>query len=246
VKIRKLLHSNLKRIVKRQNVEHWPFNVQLDLFIAEFQSQTYKKDVLTIRVKFLTFDRINHDAIMDKHKVQQYFIGSLGVILLVFIVGLQSFTKHKKTQTGGAHMELFSKGFKQEEFIPDKYSCRGQDINPELHWENIPEGTRSFALSVKDPDAPIGTFVHWLVYDIDKDTRNIPEKTVPGKQVKNNFGKEAYGGPCPPSGIHRYYFRLHALDVESLGSINTMDQFDEKVEDHTIEKAELMGKFEKK
>ena len=143
-------------------------------------------------------------------------------------------------------MELHSNAFKQEEFIPDKYSCRGEDINPELRWKNVPEGTKSFALSVKDPDAPIGTFVHWLVYDIDKDTRQIEENTVPGKQVKNNFGKEGYGGPCPPSGIHRYYFRIHALDVESLGTIGSMDEFDRKVEEHTIEMAEIMGKFEKK
>jgi len=185
---------------------------------------------------------------MNKDKVQKYFIGSVGLILLVFIIGLQSFTKQNKEPQlkGGEPMELYSNAFTQEEFIPDKYSCRGQDINPELHWENVPEGTKSFALSIKDPDAPIGTFVHWLVYDMDKDTHHIPEDTVPGKQVKNNFGKEAYGGPCPPSGIHRYYFRLHALDVESLGHISSMDEFDKKVEEHTIARAELMGKFEKK
>jgi Raf kinase inhibitor-like YbhB/YbcL family protein len=183
---------------------------------------------------------------MDKQKVQKYFIGSLGLILLVSIIGLQSFTKQRKSQTtGGEDMELYSNAFKQEEFIPDKYSCRGEDINPELRWENVPEGTKSFALSVKDPDAPIGTFVHWLVYDIDRDTRKIEENTVPGKQVKNNFGKEDYGGPCPPSGVHRYYFRIHALDVESLGSISSMEEFDRKVAEHTIEQAELMGQFEK-
>ena len=142
-------------------------------------------------------------------------------------------------------MELYSTAFKNEEFIPEKYSCKGEDVNPDLRWENVPEGTKSFALSLKDPDAPIGTFVHWLVYDIDKDTRKIEENSVPGKQVKNNFGKEDYGGPCPPSGVHRYYFRLHALDVETLEKINSMDEFDKKVEDHTIAKAEIMGKFQK-
>lgn len=182
---------------------------------------------------------------MNKIKVQKYFIGTLGLVLLLSIVGLQSF-RQKRIKGKGGYMELHSNAFKQEEFIPDKYSCRGEDINPELRWKNVPEGTKSFALSVKDPDAPIGTFVHWLVYDIDKDTRQIEENTVPGKQVKNNFGKEGYGGPCPPSGIHRYYFRIHALDVESLGTIGSMDEFDRKVEEHTIEMAEIMGKFEKK
>jgi len=182
---------------------------------------------------------------MKKRKSQRYFILTIGLIFILFIVGLQSFTKQKNKKAGGETMELYSKAFESEQFIPKKYSCKGEDISPELYWENIPEGTKSFALSVKDPDAPVGTFVHWLVYDIDKDLRKIEENAVPGMQVQNNFGKEDYGGPCPPSGTHRYYFRLHALDVETLGEISAMDEFDRKVEDHTIDRAELMGKFSK-
>lgn len=142
-------------------------------------------------------------------------------------------------------MQLFSNAFRNEDFIPAKYSCKGEDINPQLEWKEVPAGTESFALSCKDPDAPIGTFVHWLVYDIDKTTRVIPEDAVPGRQVKNNFGKENYGGPCPPSGTHRYYFTLHALNTQSLGEIKTMDEFDKKVEEHTIGRAVLMGKFKR-
>lgn len=142
-------------------------------------------------------------------------------------------------------MILRSNAFENNGFIPKKYSCKGEDINPELTWDNIPEGTQSFALSVKDPDAPMGTFVHWLVYDIDQSVRKIEEKSIRGKQVKNSFGRVSYGGPCPPSGVHRYYFRLFALDTESLGEIHSMSEFDKKVQEHTIEKAELMGKFEK-
>ena len=142
-------------------------------------------------------------------------------------------------------MNLRSNAFENNEFIPNKYSCKGQDINPELTWDNVPGGTKSFALNVKDPDAPRGTFVHWLVYDIDKASRKIEENSIHGKQVKNNFGKQSYGGPCPPSGVHRYFFRLFALNTESLGEIHSMNEFDEKVEKHTIEKAELMGRFEK-
>jgi len=182
---------------------------------------------------------------MTKKKIQRYFITTLGLVLLILIVGLQSFTKQRNKKSGGIVMELYSPAFNKEEFIPKKYSCKGEDVSPEISWENVPEGTKSFALSVKDPDAPIGTFVHWLVYDIDKDLRKIEENSVPGKQVENNFGKENFGGPCPPSGVHRYYFRLYALDVESLGSISSMDEFDKKVEEHTIAKAELMGKFQK-
>lgn len=142
-------------------------------------------------------------------------------------------------------MILRSNAFENNGFIPKKYSCKGEDINPELTWDNIPEGTQSFALSVKDPDAPMGTFVHWLVYDIDQSVRKIEEKSIREKQVKNSFGRVSYGGPCPPSGVHRYYFRLFALDTESLGEIHSMSEFDKKVQEHTIEKAELMGKFEK-
>ncbi|MGM0529748.1 MAG: YbhB/YbcL family Raf kinase inhibitor-like protein [Bacteroidota bacterium] len=185
---------------------------------------------------------------MTKKEIQRYFIITLGLVLVVFIVGLQSLSSQKnkkQKKSGGIAMELYSPAFKNEEFIPKKYSCKGEDLNPELRWENVPGGTKSFALSVKDPDAPIGTFVHWLVYDIDKDVGKIEENSVPGKQVENNFGKEDYGGPCPPSGVHRYYFRLHALDAETLGNINSMDEFDKKVEEHTIARAELMGKFQK-
>lgn len=142
-------------------------------------------------------------------------------------------------------MKLTSSAFNHEDFIPVKYSCKGKDINPELRWDEVPENTKSFALSCKDPDAPIGTFVHWLVYDIDKDKREIRENTVPGRQVKNNFGKENYGGPCPPSGTHRYYFTVYALDVEKMGNISTMDDFDREVEKHTVDKAVLMGKFKR-
>lgn len=153
--------------------------------------------------------------------------------------------KSKQNDQGGNNMELHTPAFKDQEFIPAKFSCKGEDINPELTWEDVPENTKSFALSIKDPDAPTGTFVHWLVYNIDKDVRKIEENSVPGKQVENNFGKKDYGGPCPPSGVHRYYFRLYALDVKKLGKVKNMDNFDKKVEEHTIAKAELMGKFEK-
>jgi hypothetical protein len=146
---------------------------------------------------------------------------------------------------GGTGMILTSNAFENNALIPKKYSCKGKDINPKLTWSNVPEETKSFALSVKDPDAPRGTFVHWLVYDIDKTVRKIEEDSIPGKQVENSFGKESYGGPCPPSGVHRYYFRLFALDTESLGDIHNAAEFDRKVKEHTIEEAELMGRFEK-
>ncbi|MBN1377070.1 YbhB/YbcL family Raf kinase inhibitor-like protein [Candidatus Woesearchaeota archaeon] len=146
---------------------------------------------------------------------------------------------------GGGNMKLTSKEFENEGNIPSKFTCQGEDINPELKIEDMPDGAKSFALSVKDPDAPMGTWVHWLVYNIPADKTTIEEDSVPGEQVMNDFGREDYGGPCPPSGIHRYYFTVYALDTDDLGEINSKDEFDRKVDEHTIEKAELMGKYSK-
>jgi hypothetical protein len=183
---------------------------------------------------------------MTPQKAHKYFIFTLGIFLLISIIGLKSFTQKKKELSGGTDMELFCKEFKHNGTIPQKFTCQGKDVNPQLTWENVPEGTKSLALSIKDPDAPIGTFVHWLVYDIPKDKRTIEENSIPGEQVKNHFNQKDYGGPCPPSGEHRYYFRLYALDTDTLGKIENMDEFDKKVQEHAIEKAELMGKYEKK
>jgi len=183
---------------------------------------------------------------MTKRNIHKYFVLILGSILAFSIIGLKSFTQKKANIEGGNDMELFCKDFKNNESIPEKFTCQGKDVNPQLEWNDVPEGTKSFALSVKDPDAPIGTFVHWLVYDIPKDKRKIEENSIPGEQVENHFKQENYGGPCPPSGEHRYYFRLYALDTVTLGNIDDKEEFDKIVEKHTLEKAELMGKYQKK
>jgi len=183
---------------------------------------------------------------MTDKKVHKYFIFILGSLLLVSIIGLKSFTQKKNELSGGNNMELVCKEFNHNGTIPQKFTCQGKDVNPQLSWEGVPEGTKSFALSVKDPDAPIGTFVHWLVYNIPETKRAIEENSVSGEQVKNHFNQKGYGGPCPPSGEHRYFFRLYALDIENLGKIEDMEEFDKKVKEHTLEKAELMGKYEKK
>jgi hypothetical protein len=144
-------------------------------------------------------------------------------------------------------MNLKSKSFKNNEMIPPKYTCDGADINPPLEWENVPNGTQSFALIVDDPDAPGGTWIHWLVCDIPPDIRKIPENSIPknATQVKNNFGKLNYGGPCPPGGTHRYFFKLYALTVDKLENPKRSN-FYNLVETHNIAKAELMGKYKRK
>ena len=106
-------------------------------------------------------------------------------------------------------LRIKSQAFEEGALIPAQFTCDGEDLSPELHWEDVPEGTKSFALSVTDPDAPIGTFVHWLVYGIDKGITRIERNRLPfgARQVTNDFGRQRYGGPCPPSGTHRYWHR---------------------------------------
>jgi len=144
-------------------------------------------------------------------------------------------------------MRLKSGNFEDGGRIPPEFTCDGRDVSPQLSWEDAPDGTKSFALSVADPDAPGGTFIHWLVHDIPDDVNGIEKGSLPdgAKQVRNHFGRREYGGPCPPSGTHRYIFTLYALDTEHLEVANEGDFF-EKVKEHTLSKAELMGLYKRK
>jgi len=147
----------------------------------------------------------------------------------------------------GVKMKLISKDFENNSGIPPEFTCDGRDISPQLSWSDFPKETKSFALSLEDPDAPMGTFIHWLVYDIPKNVNNIPRGTLPAesKQLQNDFGNEEYGGPCPPSGTHRYIFMIYALDVEHLEDVNKHNFFS-KVEEHIIEKAKLIGLYKRR
>jgi Raf kinase inhibitor-like YbhB/YbcL family protein len=165
---------------------------------------------------------------------------------------------HKKTQflaivaflilgvrAEGGGMEIISPEFKHNEFIPKKFTCEGEDISPTLVIEGVPEGTKSLALIVDDPDAPMGTWVHWVVYDI-LPLKRIEENSIPGKQGKNNFGRLNYGGPCPPSGTHRYFFKIYALDTMlNLKEGLSKGALEKAMEGHIIGKAELVGLYKK-
>ena len=145
---------------------------------------------------------------------------------------------------GGVNMKINSTEFQNGGDIPSKFTCTGEDINPSLSWKDAPAETKSFALIVDDPDAPGGVWVHWLVKDIPASASEIPENTVPGTQVVNDFGKVGYGGPCPPSGVHRYFFKIIALDVPTFQAENKIE-FYEKVKAHKLAEAWIMGKFSK-
>jgi len=141
-------------------------------------------------------------------------------------------------------MKLTSPSFRHNAAIPMKFTCQGEGISPSLEWADAPKETKSFALMMDDPDAPRRTWIHWLVKDIPAEKRKIEENSVPGNEVINSFGRKAYGGPCPPSGTHRYFFKLYALDIEKLPADNS-DEFYEEAETHKLEEAVLIGLYRK-
>jgi len=146
---------------------------------------------------------------------------------------------------GGEKMKIISKEFSEQGKIPKKFTCQGQDISPQLTIENIPQDAKSLALIVDDPDAPMGTWVHWVVFNI-KPKDKIAEGEIPGTQGINDFGKLNYGGPCPPSGTHRYFFKLYALDVElNLEKGCSKEDLETAMQGHILEKAELVGIYKK-
>ncbi len=145
-------------------------------------------------------------------------------------------------------LKITSPAFGHEGMIPKKYSCQGDDINPELIIEGIPEGTKSLVLIMDDPDAPIGTWDHWVVWNIDSSISNIEENSIPKEGIigRNSWNRNDYGGPCPPSGTHRYYFKLYALDTKlTLEEKSNKKTVEKAIKDHVIEQAVLMGKYKK-
>src|SRR5690349_17188989 len=148
------------------------------------------------------------------------------LILLLANPG-QSQSAKNKSSKGGSTMQLTSSAFQLGGNIPKQFTCEGNDTSPQLAWSGVPSGTKTLALIVHDPDAPrAGGFYHWVAYNIPVSAGGIPENAPKqaefpggGTQGRNDFGNVGYGGPCPPSGTHRYFFRLYALDTElKLGS----------------------------
>jgi Raf kinase inhibitor-like YbhB/YbcL family protein len=148
-------------------------------------------------------------------------------------------------------LQLKSGAFEHEGVIPDKYSKTGGNISPSLMWTGVPPGARSLSLIVDDPDAPSGIFVHWLVYGIQPTATGLEEglpatPTLPNgvKQGHNDFGELGYGGPQPPSGTHRYFFHLYAIDRElQLPPGASRKALDKALSGHVLEEAQLMGKY---
>ncbi|MFX1419759.1 MAG: YbhB/YbcL family Raf kinase inhibitor-like protein [Promethearchaeota archaeon] len=143
-------------------------------------------------------------------------------------------------------MKLSSNDFKHNKLLDSKFSLRGGNKSPHLKWEKVPSNVKSFAVSCNDPDAPAGDWIHWLVVNIPQKASELPQGgPITGDQLQNDFGKTGYGGPAPPSGTHRYIFKVYALDVEKLKGVNKKN-FYEEMEDHTIESAEIIGLYKSK
>ncbi len=149
-------------------------------------------------------------------------------------------------------MEIWSSAFEKGGTIPGRYTCDGPDLSPPLTWSGAPAGTKSFALICDDPDAPMGTWVHWVVYNIPPDRNKLPEgmdnsPILAGGilQGTNDFRRTGYGGPCPPRGpAHRYFFKLYALDdTVDLRPGATKRDLEKAMKGHIIAEAELMGRY---
>ncbi|MCX7880602.1 MAG: YbhB/YbcL family Raf kinase inhibitor-like protein [Ignavibacteria bacterium] len=151
-------------------------------------------------------------------------------------------------------IKISSTAFEHEGFIPAKYTCDGENISPPLKWSNPPEGTKSFVIINDDPDAPVGTWVHWVIYNIPPTTTSLPENIKPipklpdgTLQGKNSWGKIGYGGPCPPSGIHRYFFKIYALNtILEIGSGATKEQVLKAMQGHILAEGSFFGKYKRK
>ncbi|MGQ9552127.1 MAG: YbhB/YbcL family Raf kinase inhibitor-like protein [Candidatus Bathycorpusculaceae bacterium] len=143
-------------------------------------------------------------------------------------------------------LTITSPVFENNKPIPKKYTCDGEDVNPPLNIEGIPVGTRSLVLIVDDPDAPMGTWDHWIVWNIPPKNK-IDEDSVPGVEGVNDFRKHSYGGPCPPSGTHRYFFKVYALDAQlALDSNSRKKDVEKAMKDHILAKGELVGLYSRR
>lgn len=178
-------------------------------------------------------------------------------LLILFIIAIAfSLTRvsgkinfKDKTIRSRYNMNITSPEFENAKNIPDKFTCNGENISPSLHFENPPMDAKSLALIADDPDAPSGTWTHWIIWNIDPQVKVIPENGLPPQALSgtNDFGKKGYGGPCPPSGTHHYHFKLFALDSKvEIPEGSDRKTAENAIKSHIIDEAELVGLYSKK
>ena len=172
--------------------------------------------------------------------------------LIMVVLALVAPAEVRGQQAASSKIELKTTSFTPGGFIPKRFTCEAADVSPALAWTDPPLGTQSFAIIEDDPDAPSGTFVHWVVYDLPAAYRKLPEALsrndqMPdgGRQGTNDFSRTGYSGPCPPPGRpHRYFIRLYAVDaILNLRPAATRKEVDAAMQGHILAQAELMGRF---
>jgi len=148
-------------------------------------------------------------------------------------------------EESNSRFTLESSDLKEGEYIQDKFTPQGSDIIPSLSWRNVPDKTKSFAFCVEDPDAPNGTFYHWLIINISSDKTFIDNNNIPGKEIENSWGQTKYKGPSPPGkNSHRYFFKLFALSVDKINA-HDISSFLKEVEKNKIDESSLMVKYKR-
>jgi Raf kinase inhibitor-like YbhB/YbcL family protein len=175
----------------------------------------------------------------------------LALLSIMILLASGCITKQEDNMN---NISISAEGFKDGTTIPDVYTCKGKDISPSLSWKEIPAGTKSIALIMDDPDAPGGTFVHWVLYNVPAGTQKMPEgmpydKTLPdgSMQGMTDFGRTGYGGPCPPPGKpHRYFFKIFALDsMINLPPGASKKQLENVMAGHILAKGEIIGMYKR-
>ena len=184
---------------------------------------------------------------------------SVLVLIFILLVGCVTQEKIEGKNEEVLKMKLTSSEFENNALIPSKYTCDGEQDSPRLKIEDVPEGTKSLVLIMDDPDIPqevkqargINVFDHWVLFNIDPNTKEIDTNQVPGVQGSNSAGENKYIGPCPPKQyqptMHRYFFKLYALDIQlDLQEGSTKTEVEKAMEGHILEQTELIGKYERK
>jgi Raf kinase inhibitor-like YbhB/YbcL family protein len=186
-----------------------------------------------------------------QRKRKLFIGGSIFLVIIFFgIVAMQrafnTAQESAKNISYTTNMLLTSPSFENNAAIPKKYTCDGGDINPELLIQNVPDDAKSLALILDDPDAPNGIFTHWVVWNIDPRTMSIKQESVPPKssEGKNSAGRVGYIGPCPPSGVHHYHFKMYALDAMlALPEGASKAELEKSMQGHILEETDFVGTY---
>lgn len=165
-----------------------------------------------------------------------------------FFAGCNTKKEPKNPNFVPQNIKLSSPAFENNNLIPSKYSCDGHNVNPPLNISNTPTETKSLALIIDDPDAAVGTWTHWLIWNISPDTTSIETNSVPKQAIqgKNSWGRNEYSGPCPPSNTHNYVFKLYALDIIlNIEANSTVKEFEVAIKNHVLGSDQLIGPYQR-